>query len=152
MSEISGQIIHIGETQTFGNNGFRKREFVIKTEGEWPQEIQLELVQDKVGLLDNFRPGANVKASYNLRGRSWTNPQGEVKWFNTIQAWRLEGATGGQNQSAADAYLNKQKSGPENAGNEFLEGDFKSNNQEFRPGDFNGTDAEEDDLPFSREL
>jgi hypothetical protein len=31
-----------------------------------------------------------VEVSFNLRGREWTSPQGEVKFFNTIEAWRIE--------------------------------------------------------------
>jgi hypothetical protein len=33
--------------------------------------------------------GDNVKVDINLRGREWTNPQGEVVYFNTIQGWRI---------------------------------------------------------------
>ena len=34
--------------------------------------------------------GDEVTAHINLRGREWTNPQGEVKYFNTIEAWKLD--------------------------------------------------------------
>ena len=80
----------IGETQTFGNNGFRKREVVITTEEQYPQHLMIEFVQDKTELLNNFSEGQPVKISINLRGREWTNPQGEVKYFNSIQGWRIE--------------------------------------------------------------
>jgi len=88
--EVQGKIKVIGETQTFGNNGFRKREVVITTEEQYPQSIMIEFVQDKTDLLNNFGVGQNVKISINLRGREWTNPQGEVKYFNSIQGWRIE--------------------------------------------------------------
>lgn len=80
----------IGETQTFGNNGFRKRELVITTEEQYPQHIMIEFVQDKTDLLNNVNVGQPIKVSINIRGREWTNPQGEVKYFNSIQGWRLE--------------------------------------------------------------
>ena len=80
----------IGETQTFGNNGFRKREVVVTTEEQYPQHLMVEFVQDKTDLLNNFQVGQSVKISINLRGREWTNPQGEVKYFNSIQGWRIE--------------------------------------------------------------
>jgi len=89
--EVQGKIKVIGETQTFGSNGFRKREVVITTEEQYPQSIMVEFVQDKTELLNNFAVGQNVKISINLRGREWTNPQGEVKYFNSIQGWRIEG-------------------------------------------------------------
>lgn len=90
--EVQGKIKLIDETKTFGSNGFRKRELVITTEEQYPQDIMIEFVQDKTELLNNFQVGQNVKVSINLRGREWTNPQGEVKYFNSIQGWRVESA------------------------------------------------------------
>jgi len=88
--EIQGKVKLIGETQTFGNNGFRKREIVVTTEEQYPQHIMVEFVQDKTDLLNNYQVGQSVKININLRGREWTNPQGEVKYFNSIQGWRIE--------------------------------------------------------------
>lgn len=88
--ELQGRIKLIDETKTFGNNGFRKREVVVTTEEQYPQHIMVEFIQDKCDLLDAYRPGQQVKVSINLRGREWTNPQGETKYFNSIQGWRIE--------------------------------------------------------------
>ena len=88
--EVQGKIKVIGETQTFGSNGFRKREAVITTEEQYPQSIMVEFVQDKCDLLNSYSPGQDVKISINLRGREWVNPQGETKYFNSIQGWRIE--------------------------------------------------------------
>ncbi|OZV70610.1 DUF3127 domain-containing protein [Winogradskyella aurantia] len=88
--EVQGRIKVIGETQTFGNNGFRKREVVVTTEEQYPQHISIEFVQDKTDLLNNYQEGQQVKININLRGREWVNPQGETKYFNSIQGWRIE--------------------------------------------------------------
>jgi hypothetical protein len=88
--EVQGKIKLIGETQTFGSNGFRKRELVVTTEEQYPQHIMIEFVQDKTDLLNTYQVGQTVKVSINLRGREWVNPQGETKYFNSIQGWRLE--------------------------------------------------------------
>lgn len=88
--EIQGKVKMIGETQTFGNNGFRKREIVVTTEEQYPQHLMVEFIQDKCELLNNYQPGQDVKISINLRGREWVNPQGETKYFNSIQGWRIE--------------------------------------------------------------
>jgi len=88
--EVQGKIKVIGETQIFGANGFRKREVVVTTAEQYPQSIMVEFVQDKTDLLNNFGVGQDVKISINIRGREWTNPQGEVKYFNSIQGWRIE--------------------------------------------------------------
>lgn len=88
--ELQGKIKLIGETQTFGANGFRKREVVITTEEQYPQSIMIEFTQDKSELLNAYSVGQNVKISINIRGREWVNPQGETKYFNSINGWRIE--------------------------------------------------------------
>ena len=88
--EISGKIKWIDETKTYGNNGFRKREVVITTEEQYPQQILVKFIQDKCELLNTYQVGQNVKIGINLRGREWTNPEGETKYFNSIQGWRID--------------------------------------------------------------
>jgi hypothetical protein len=96
--EVQGKVKLVGEEQTFGSNGFRKRELVVTTEEQYPQHILVEFVQDKCDLLNNYKVGQDVKVNINLRGREWVNPQGETKYFNSIQGWRIEGV-----QSSAPA-------------------------------------------------
>ena len=86
---IKGNIKLIGETKIFGSNGFRKRELVITTQEDYPQSILIEFTQDKCDLLNSYEVGQSVDVSINLRGRSWENPQGETKYFNSIQGWRI---------------------------------------------------------------
>ena len=88
--EVTGKIKKIDETKTFGNNGFRKRELVITTEEQYPQMLMIEFVQDKCDLLNSFKEGEEIKVSINLRGREWINPEGQAKYFNSIQGWRVE--------------------------------------------------------------
>ena len=68
---------------------FKKRELVVTTEEQYPQHILIEFAQDKCDLLNNLQIGQDVKVSINLKGREWINPQGEVKYFNSIQGWRI---------------------------------------------------------------
>lgn len=88
--EVVGKIKVLGETQTFGSNGFRKREVVITTDEQYPQMLMVEFIQDKCDLLDSFAIGQDVKININLRGREWINPEGVAKYFNSIQGWRIE--------------------------------------------------------------
>ena len=87
--ELQGKIKIIGNTQAI-NDKFKKREIVITTNEQYPQTIMTEFVQDKVDLLNNFNIGQHVKISINIRGGEWTNPKGEIKYFNSIQGWRIE--------------------------------------------------------------
>ena len=75
---------------------FRKREFVIEfIDGNpmYPQYLLFQLIQDKCDALDGFTEGAQVDVSFNLRGREWKSPQGEIKYFNSLDAWRIVPAT-----------------------------------------------------------
>lgn len=103
--ELQGTIHLIGETETFGANGFRKRLLVVTTEEQYPQHIMVEFAQDKTDLLNNFQVGQPVKISINLRGREWVNPQGETKYFNSIQGSRIESAQQ-DNQAATQSEAN----------------------------------------------
>lgn len=88
--EVQGKVKMVGETQTFGSNGFRKRELVVTTNEQYPQHVLVEFVQDKCDLLNGITEGQDITVSINLRGREWVNPQGESKYFNSIQGWRVE--------------------------------------------------------------
>lgn len=88
--EVSGKIKVLGDVKTFGDNGFRKREIVVTTQEQYPQHLLIEFIQDRCELLDSFNVGENVKISINLRGREWENPEGDVKYFNSIHGWRIE--------------------------------------------------------------
>jgi len=86
--EVTGTIKAIEQAQTFGT--FTKRNVIVTTDEQYPQTLSIEFVQDKCSLLDKFAVGKGVKIGVNLRGREWTNPQGEVKYFNSIQGWRID--------------------------------------------------------------
>ena len=87
--EVTGRIKMIDTTKEVGSAGFKKRDLVVTTDEQYPQHILVQFVQDKCDLLNNFQVGENVKVDINLRGREWTNPQGETVYFNTIQGWRI---------------------------------------------------------------
>ena len=87
---ISGIIKLINETKEYGSNGFKKRELVVTTQEQYPQNILVEFIQDRCEILDSFNVGEFVKIDINLRGREWVNKEGETKYFNSIQGWRIE--------------------------------------------------------------
>lgn len=88
-NQLTGKLIVKNDTQQVSEK-FSKREFVIETQDTYPQKILFQLTQEKCALLDNAKVGDTLNVSFNLKGRSWTNPQGETKYFNTIEAWRIE--------------------------------------------------------------
>ena len=88
--EIQGRIKQIFPSQMLGQNGFEKRDLVIVTEENYPQTIIIQFTQQRCDLLDSLQVGQNVKVYINIRGREWTSPQGEIKYFNTIEGWKIE--------------------------------------------------------------
>jgi hypothetical protein len=89
MYTTKGTIKVANQTQVI-NEKFSKREFVIETKDQYPQQVMFQLTQDKCELLSAFKVGNEIEVSFNLRGREWTSPAGKVKYFNTLEAWRLE--------------------------------------------------------------
>ena len=88
--EISGKVKFIGKDNQVSAS-FVKRELVVTTPEQYPQHILINFVQDKCDLLDVLKVGQEVTVSINLRGREWVNPQGETKYFNDIQGWKVKG-------------------------------------------------------------
>jgi hypothetical protein len=87
--EVSGKVKAVFPTKDVSAS-FRKRELVVTTEEQYPQHIIIEFTQDRCDLLNGVQAGEDVVVSINLRGREWVSPQGETKYFNTIQGWRIE--------------------------------------------------------------
>jgi hypothetical protein len=130
---------------------FKSRKvWVIDDENaDYPQTLEVEVAQDKVNLFNNFRPGQPLTVSINLRGREWTNPQGELKVFNTLQCWKVTSDVADQQEETIEVkyivevdYDKKtvtEKKAPKKAGN--IEKKFE---EEF----INQIENDNNDLPF----
>ena len=90
MYKFQGKIKVINDTQVISEK-FKKREFVVTdTSSMYPQDVMFQSVQDKCDILNGYSTEDQVEVSFNLRGREWTSPDGVVKYFNTLDAWRIE--------------------------------------------------------------
>jgi hypothetical protein len=95
--DLTGKVKLIQEPQTF-SSGFTKRELVVTVEdGKYPQEINLEFLQDKVSLLDTLSEGQEVKVSFDIRGREYNG-----RYFNNLVGWKIEATNGAAAPAAAD--------------------------------------------------
>jgi single-stranded DNA-binding protein len=102
--EVLGNVKVVGADVQV-NPTFKKRELVVTTDETYPQHIMIEFTQDKCDLLNNFAIGDAVRVSINLRGREWQSPQGETRYFNSIQGWRIEkNVEGGSAAPSAPSY------------------------------------------------
>lgn len=87
---------------------FKKREFVLTDiSQQYPQTIMFQLTQDRCSLLDNAKVGDEITVHFSLRGREWKNPSGEIKYFNTLDVFRIEGIKAGSSAgNNTDSYAN----------------------------------------------
>jgi len=97
--EISGKLHVIGEAQQVTER-FRKREFVLELSenSRFPQFVLFQLTGDRCERIDEFGVGDEVRVEFSLRGREWTSPRGEVKYFNSLDVWNIEPAGGDQSR------------------------------------------------------
>lgn len=100
--EVTGTLKVKFDTQKVSDR-FQKREFVLSTDlnTPYPQHVSFQVTQDKCNILDNFSEGDELKVQFNLRGREWNGPQG-IKYFNTLEAWRIEKTSGAGNNQATN--------------------------------------------------
>ncbi len=90
--KVKGEAVQVSEK-------FKKREFVLTdNSSQYPQHLSIQLSQDKCSLIDSYNVGDEIKVHINLRGREWTSPKNETKYFNTIEAWRIEAGVLSQKQ------------------------------------------------------
>ena len=135
--EVVGRVKVVNPEQQVSAS-FKKRELVVTTDEQYPQHILIEFTQDKCDLISGYRPNEEVKVSINLRGREWVNPQGETRYFNSIQGWRIEklnaapAETKNRQHSEVDKYNQNHNASPAEA---------------FAPAT-NFNEDEPDDLPF----
>mgnify|MGYP003629901747 FL=1 len=88
--EATGTLYKISDVQQI-TDSFRKREFVLEMiDGAYTQLIPFQLTQDNCVKVDDMLPGTEIKVTFNLRGREWTSPQGEAKYFGSLDAWKVD--------------------------------------------------------------
>lgn len=86
--KIFGKIKNIFKTKKFGN--FKKKEVLLKTDEQYSQSILIDFIQEKCKILKKFKKNDKVIVYINIRGRKWVNNDGEKKYFNNIQGWKME--------------------------------------------------------------
>ena len=94
---------------------FRKREFVLELDGStrYPQYVMFQLTGDRCGELDGYKAGDEIKVEFSLRGREWTSPKGEVRYFNSLEVWSVEGMGAGGGTGAGGSSSGPSRSGDE---------------------------------------
>ncbi|MDP6524680.1 MAG: DUF3127 domain-containing protein [Kiritimatiellia bacterium] len=91
--EITGKVKVVMDQQTFPS-GFTKREFVLTTEEDYPQDVKFECIKDRCSMLDGVNVGDQLTVSFNIRGNEYNE-----RYYVNLQAWRIATATAEDNQA-----------------------------------------------------
>jgi hypothetical protein len=126
--EIEGNLVKKFDTES-KTSSFQTREFVITTEGTYPQFVKFQLTQDKCQVIDEYQENDKIKVFFDLRGREW-----QGKYFTNLNAWKVERASNQSSAVAGGSFPDVSQSPPE----------FTTQNDPF--GDMKKEDF--DDLPF----
>lgn len=93
--EVEGKLHRLFPTEQ-KSASFSAREFVLEIQdGNYPQLIKFQAVQERCALLDNFKEGDQIKVAFDLRGREWNG-----KYLTNLNAWRIDKAGSGSEKSA----------------------------------------------------
>ena len=139
--DVTGRLHDIFDEQQVSEK-FRKREFVLEVqEGQYPEQIKFQLVQDKTSLIDAYKVGDEVKVTFNLRGRGF-NKNGQMLYFTNLEAWRIEPASGGAPAAGGSgSYSQPQQQAPRPAQNQ-------NPNLRAQPSAAPIASDDDNDLPF----
>lgn len=135
--QIQGKI-HAAFDAAQVTDRFRKREFVLELDAasRYPQYVMFQLTGDRCDSLDGFEPGHEVAVEFSLRGREWTSPKGEVRFFNSLEVWTIDRVGDEQASSSGD--------GSSSAGSGASAGAAAS----AGPSDDPPPPTDDDDIPF----
>jgi len=86
--EVTGTVERIGDLQTF-DSGFTKREVVINTGGQYPDQIGVEFLKDDVAKVDALNVGDSLIVTGFLGGRDVACRDGTTRNFLSIKAIRV---------------------------------------------------------------
>ena len=90
MFKIKGEVKVIGEAVQVTEK-FKKRAFVlIDDSSQYPQYINFQLTQDRCELLKDCQIGQQIEVNFNIRGKEWTDKEGKIRYFNSLDVWRIE--------------------------------------------------------------
>jgi len=91
--QVKGTVIQILKSETGVSKAgkeWKKQEFVIETNEQYPKKVCFTLFGDKISLIDGLTEGKEVEVFFNVESRDFNG-----KWFHNINAWKIELADGG---------------------------------------------------------
>ena len=91
--DYTGVVEEVGTTQSFGTNGFTKREVIVgndvDSQSRYPNPVKFTFKKDKCSLLDGVAKGKRVKINFAIDGRRWDGPRG-TQYFVDLTGLKIE--------------------------------------------------------------
>ena len=104
-NSVKGTIKQITNESTYGKT--RKKSLILTTEDKYPQTLEIEFLNDKINLIEGYDVGEQVEIPINIRGREWTSPKGDVRYYMSLIGWKIDRTVGltnaTQNQDRKEA-------------------------------------------------
>jgi hypothetical protein len=98
--EIKGKVIQIMPLQTGeGKNGtWKKQDFVIETDAQYPKKVCISAWGDKVNT-SLVQMNNEINVSFDVESREYNG-----KWYTDIKAWRIDAAGEGGETASVPSY------------------------------------------------
>jgi hypothetical protein len=112
--QVKGTLIQILKLETGVSKvgkEWKKQEFVVETQEQFPKKVCFTLFGDKISLIDGLQEGTELEVFFSVESRDFNG-----KWYHNINAWKVERADAAQ---AAKNYPPEYSAGdipPEPAG------------------------------------
>lgn len=94
--EITGKIVQIDEPVTgkSSKGEWKKQQFIIETDDQFPKKICFINWNDKVSLT-HIKAGTKVTVAFNAESREFNG-----KWYTDLKAWKMDVESGGNSNSS----------------------------------------------------
>ncbi len=87
--EITGKLLQkLAEQTGEGKNGvWKKQDFIIETNDQFPKKVCISAWGDKVNNLSQVNSGDEITVSFNVESREYNG-----KWYTDLKAWKIDGS------------------------------------------------------------
>jgi len=85
---VKGKVVKVLEMESGvsrSGNQWKKQEFVVETQEQFPKKICFTVFNDKISLLAGFTGGEDVEVSFDIESREFNG-----KWYHNINAWKID--------------------------------------------------------------
>lgn len=101
---VTGKVHTIFATKHVSER-FSKRDFVVETydNPRYPQLVSFQATGKVMDELDHVSDGDTVSVDFEIKGREHRNQSGEVRYYNTLDAYKIVATGAGRSVPATNA-------------------------------------------------